>query len=296
MKIAVTYSNGEVFGHFGKTEEFKIYEVEDKKIILSEVISTNGAGHSAITDFLENNNVDVVICGGLGDGALNALTEAGIDVVSGVSGDTDTAVEKFINNELESTDMNCDSHNSEGGCHGDCASSEGKECDCLDEECSGGCGGCSGCGGSYEVIYEGKNAGKKVKVHYRGTLNDGSQFDSSYDRNEPLEFTSGVGMMIAGFDKAVVNMEVGDKVSIHLSPEEAYGMPDPNNIIKLKISELPGSESLEVGHKAYLQNAYGGVVTVLVTDKTQEEITFDANHELAGKELNFDIELVSIEE
>ena len=74
------------------------------------------------------------------------------------------------------------------------------------------------------IILEGKNAGRTVRVHYRGTFNDGTQFDSSYDRGEPLEFICGAGMMISGFDKAVVDMETGQAVDIHLMPEEAYGM------------------------------------------------------------------------
>ena len=84
---------------------------------------------------------------------------------------------------------------------------------------------------------EGKNVGKTCRTHYRGTFNDGSQFDSSYDRGEPLEFVCGAGMMIKGFDAAVANMEVGEKVDIHLMPEEAYGMPDPENILTIEIEE-----------------------------------------------------------
>ncbi|WP_031557792.1 NifB/NifX family molybdenum-iron cluster-binding protein [Lachnospira multipara] len=301
MRVAVTYLNGDVFPHFGKTESFKIYEVEDKKILSSEVISSNGAGHGALANVLKEANVDVLICGGLGGGALTALTEAGIEVIAGASGNTDEAVESYLKGELVSTGANCDHHSGEDhacGEHGCGHHEEESECgsECGEEECSGSCGSCSGCGGTPEVIYEGKNAGKTVSVHYRGTLNDGTQFDSSYDRGQTLDYLSGVGMMIPGFDKAVVNMEVGEKVTIHLSPEEAYGMPDENNIIKLKIKDLPGSEDLEVGHQAYLQNAYGGAVAVRVVDKTEEEITFDANHELAGKELNFEIELVSVKE
>lgn len=74
------------------------------------------------------------------------------------------------------------------------------------------------------------NENKKCKVHYTGTFNDGTKFDSSYDRGEPLEFVCGAGMMIKGFDEAVKEMEVGQIVDIHLMPEEAYGMPDPNEI------------------------------------------------------------------
>ena len=80
-----------------------------------------------------------------------------------------------------------------------------------------------------------KNVGKICKVHYQGTFNDGSQFDSSYDRGETLDFVCGAGMMIRGFDAAVADMEVGQIVNIHLMPEEAYGMPDPNAIMTFEI-------------------------------------------------------------
>lgn len=138
------------------------------------------------------------------------------------------------------------------------------------------------------------NVNKTCKVHYTGTFNDGTKFDSSYDRGEPLEFISGAGMMIKGFDKAVVDMEVGDIVDIHLMPEEAYGMANPDAVFSVQISELPGSEELEAGQQVYLQNAMGQPFPVKVVSKENGIITFDANHEMAGKELNFKIELVEI--
>lgn len=138
------------------------------------------------------------------------------------------------------------------------------------------------------------NLNKTCKVHYTGTFNDGTKFDSSYDRGEPLEFISGAGMMIKGFDKAVVDMEVGDVVDIHLMPEEAYGMANPDAVFSVQISELPGSEELEAGQQVYLQNAMGQPFPVKVVSKENGVITFDANHEMAGKELNFKIELVEV--
>lgn len=87
MKIAVTYQDGSVFQHFGKTENFKIYVVENQDIVSSEIISSNGSGHGALAGVLAEQGVNVVICGGLGDGALKALTEAGIEVCSGAAGD-----------------------------------------------------------------------------------------------------------------------------------------------------------------------------------------------------------------
>ena len=129
------------------------------------------------------------------------------------------------------------------------------------------------------------NENKKCKVHYTGTFNDGTKFDSSYDRGEPLEFVCGAGMMIKGFDEAVKDMEVGQIVDVHLMPEEAYGMPNPENVFTLEISQLPGSEGLSVGERVYLSNAAGQPFPVSVAAKDETTITFDANHEMAGKEL-----------
>lgn len=138
------------------------------------------------------------------------------------------------------------------------------------------------------------NENKTCRVHYTGTFNNGEKFDSSYDRGETLEFVCGAGQMIKGFDEAVKTMAVGEIKDIHLMPEEAYGMPDPQNIITLAISECPGSEELTVGQQVYLQDQYGRPIPVKVTAKDDTNITFDANHEMAGKELNFKIELVEV--
>ena len=100
--------------------------------------------------------------------------------------------------------------------------------------------------------------------------------------------------MIRGFDAAVADMEVGQVVDIHLMPEEAYGMPNPDAIFTLEIAQLPGSEELEVGQGVYLTNQFGQPFPVKVTAKDEKTITFDANHEMAGKELNFKIELVEV--
>ena len=83
MKIAVTYENGQVFQHFGHTEQFKVYEVENGKIVKSEIVDTNGQGHGALAEFLLNGGVEVLICGGIGGGARNALAEAGIELYPG---------------------------------------------------------------------------------------------------------------------------------------------------------------------------------------------------------------------
>ncbi|MCQ2501115.1 MAG: FKBP-type peptidyl-prolyl cis-trans isomerase [Lachnospiraceae bacterium] len=285
MRIAVTYENDEIFQHFGHCEVFKIYDVEDNQVVAAQLIKANGSGHDAMAALLADKDIEVLICGGIGAGAQNALDEAGIDVMAGQTGNVDEAVAAYLRGELVNSGVNCDHHSHD----------EGEGCGCGGD-CGSGCGGgCSGCGGgSYQIIIEGANAGKTVRVHYRGTLNDGTQFDSSYDRGEPLQFISGVGMMIKGFDEACVNMKVGDKVSIHLMPEEAYGMPNPNAILTIAIADLPGSENLNVGERVYLANADGQPFPVTVTAKTETTITLDANHEMAGKELNFDIEMVEI--
>lgn len=281
MKIAVTYDNGNVFQHFGRTEFFKVYEVEDSKVVSSEVIASNGVGHGALAELLSGQSVDVLICGGIGGGAQAALQEAGVELCAGASGDTDKAVEAYLRGELVSTGANCDHHHEEGhscGHHG-----EGHSCS---DSCGGGCG--SG------TALTGRNVGKTCRTHYRGTFNDGTQFDSSYDRGEPLEFVCGAGQMIRGFDAAVADMEVGQTVNVHLMPEEAYGMPDPNAVFTVEIANLPGAEKLEVGQQAYLSNQNGQPFPVKVTAKDASTITFDANHEMAGKELNFQIELVEV--
>ena len=138
------------------------------------------------------------------------------------------------------------------------------------------------------------NEGKTCRVHYTGTFNDGTKFDSSLDRGEPLEFVCGAGMMIKGFDEAVMDMEVGQTIDINLMPEEAYGMPDPENMLTAEIEQLPGSENLEVGQKVYLSDSMGRPIPVVVAAKDEKTITLDANHEMAGKELNFNITLVEV--
>lgn len=138
------------------------------------------------------------------------------------------------------------------------------------------------------------NNNKTCKVHYIGTFNDGTKFDSSYDRGEPIEFVCGAGMMIKGFDEAVKTMEIGEIKDIHLMPEEAYGEANPNNMITIEMSQLPGSENLNVGDRVQLVDQAGQPIPVSVTAKDETTITFDANHEMAGKELNFKIELVEV--
>lgn len=122
MKIAVTYENGEIFEHFGHTEYFKLYEVENNKIINSQVIDTNGNGHGALVKILSDNSVDILICGGIGGGARTALADAGIRLYGGVSGNTDIAVNAFLTDSLNfNPDVRCSHHehdNHSCGSHG----------------------------------------------------------------------------------------------------------------------------------------------------------------------------------
>ena len=277
MRIAVTYENGEVFQHFGHTEQFKVYEVEDGKVVSSRVIGSEGNGHEALAGLLAEKAIDVLICGGIGPGAQAALDEQGVELCSGASGSADEAVEAYLRGELISSGANCDhhdhhEHHGEGhSCHDH---GEGHSCHCHSR---------------------GKNAGKKVKTHYRGTFNDGTEVDSSYDRGEPLEFICGAGMMIPGFDAAVADMEVGQTVQVHLMPNEAYGEPDPGRIFTIELERLPGAEDLYIGERVYLQDGYGRPLPVKVLAKDDKTVTFDANHEMAGQELNFTIELLEVE-
>ncbi len=116
MKIAVTYENGQVFQHFGHTEQFKVYEVEDGKVISSEIVDTNGQGHGALAGFLFGGGISVLICGGIGGGARNALAEAGIELYPGASGDADAQVASFLQGKLNyNPDTMCNHHAHEEG-------------------------------------------------------------------------------------------------------------------------------------------------------------------------------------
>ena len=291
MKIAIPYSvdYNAVFQHFGHAEAFKLFTVEDGKVVSSEVITPGVSGHSAIAAFLKGIGVDTVICGGVGDGAEQALSDAGIQLCSGIKGSADKAVASYLAGEIQPAGANCEKHESaEAG--GDASDAEGG---CGG--CGSGCGGCGGgCGGCGTPAFEGPNVGKTVRVHYRGTFPDGTQFDSSYDRGEPLEFVCGAGQMILGFDKAVAGMKAGEEIDVHLMPEEAYGPSDPRAIFTLPITQLQGAEELSVGERVFLYGQDGRPFPVTVTAKDAVTITFDANHEMAGKELDFHIELVEV--
>lgn len=125
MIIAVTYENGEVFQHFGHTETFKLYQVEDHKVVSSHIVGTNGSGHGALAGFLKEHEVDVLICGGIGGGARNALAEAGIQLYGGACGNADAQVESFLAGSLAyNPNAECNHHHHEHG-EGGCSHHEG---------------------------------------------------------------------------------------------------------------------------------------------------------------------------
>lgn len=119
MKAAVCYDNGEVFQHFGHTEQFKVYTIEDKKVVSSEVIGTEGAGHEALADFLKARGITSLVCGGIGGGAVAALSSSGITIYAGNSGSADEVAKKLAEGTLAPNAIaNCHHHeeHGEGGC------------------------------------------------------------------------------------------------------------------------------------------------------------------------------------
>lgn len=116
MRVAVTYENGEVFQHFGHSKHFKFYDVQDGKIIFSHVVDTGTSGHGALAGFLSANKVDILICGGIGAGAKNALAQAGIKLYGGVTGNADAAVNALLSNTLVfNPSVHCTHHDNEHG-------------------------------------------------------------------------------------------------------------------------------------------------------------------------------------
>lgn len=136
--------------------------------------------------------------------------------------------------------------------------------------------------------------GSTVKVHYTGTLKeDGSQFDSSQGR-DPLEFTLGEGMVIAGFEKAVIGKSVGDTVTVEIPPEEGYGSPSEELVFQVRREQLPPSVELEEGIMLEIRTEDDQPAYVRVTEFDEEMVTLDGNHPLAGETLVFDIEIVEV--
>lgn len=135
--------------------------------------------------------------------------------------------------------------------------------------------------------------GDTVKVNYKGTLEDGTVFDSSAER-EPLEFKLGDGQIIAGFEKAVIGMETGETKTVSLPPDEAYGDYKDEGKVTVERSALPEDVEPQVGQMYQLTMADGGMVNVAVVGIEGDDVTLDANHPLAGKDLTFEITLEEI--
>lgn len=136
-------------------------------------------------------------------------------------------------------------------------------------------------------------SGDKIKVHYHGKLNDGETFDSSEGR-DPLEFEVGSGMVIKGFDDGVTGMSVGEKKTINIPFEEAYGPVNPEMIIEMPKDRFPDDMKLEVGMPLMMSDQQGQQFQVKIEEIKDEVVILDANHALAGKDLTFDLELVEI--
>ncbi|MGB5567896.1 MAG: peptidylprolyl isomerase [Sedimenticolaceae bacterium] len=136
-------------------------------------------------------------------------------------------------------------------------------------------------------------AGDTVRVHYTGTLEDGTQFDSSRGA-DPLEFAMGQGQLIAGFEMAVAGLAPGESVTVTLAPEEAYGESDAEMVQEVPRRMMPEGVELEPGMVLQGQSDEGQVDNFTIVSLTEETVTLDANHPLAGKSLTFDIELVEI--
>lgn len=135
--------------------------------------------------------------------------------------------------------------------------------------------------------------GDTVKVHYHGKLEDGTTFDSSEGR-EPLEFEVGSGMVIAGFDDGVTGMQIGEKKTIHISADEAYGPVQEEMIMEFPRDRFPDDMTPEVGMQLNMSNGQGQNFPVVIVDVKDTVVILDANHPLAGKDLVFDLELVAI--
>ena len=136
-------------------------------------------------------------------------------------------------------------------------------------------------------------SGDTVRIHYTGTLADGSTFDSSQGR-APLEFTVGSGQIIPGLDRELPGMQVGEKKKVTIAADDAYGQRQDGAMQAIPRDQIPAEITLEVGTGLQMRTPQGQTVNVTVAEVTAETVTLDANHPLAGKELNFDFEVVEI--
>ncbi|NTU68753.1 MAG: peptidylprolyl isomerase [Chlorobiaceae bacterium] len=135
--------------------------------------------------------------------------------------------------------------------------------------------------------------GDTVRVHYTGTFDDGMVFDTSAER-EPLQFTIGSGQVIPGFDNAVLNMAIGEKKQVNIPAEEAYGPRSEELVAEIGRDKLPADLEVEIGQQLQVGLADGGQTVVLIVDLNDETVTLDANHPMAGMDLNFELELIEI--
>ena len=136
--------------------------------------------------------------------------------------------------------------------------------------------------------------GNRVRVHYTGRLDDGEVFDSS-EGGTPLAFTVGNGQVIPGFENGVIGMSPGDARTVHIPCADAYGARQPDGVMQVPRDEFPPDLPLEVGSRVQGQQSSGAAVTFTIMAVTDAAVTLDANHPLAGKDLTFDLRLVSIE-
>ena len=138
--------------------------------------------------------------------------------------------------------------------------------------------------------------GDMVSLHYVGTLTDGEQFDNSYDRGDPIEVEVGAGQLIKGFNDALIGMEVGEKRSVALTSDEAYGDINPEAFVEVERSGFPNDFEFEKGAFVPLTNPEGGQFIGRVDEVTEASVRVNLNHPMAGKDLNFDIEVVGLNE
>lgn len=139
-------------------------------------------------------------------------------------------------------------------------------------------------------------SGDMVTVHYTGKFADGTAFDSSLERDEPMKFKLGEGKLIPGFEGAVDGMSIGEKTTVDIPAAEAYGETRPELVIKLPRDKFPEPIDPAIGQSLQLRQPDGGMFEVVVTEIAEDSVTLDANHPLAGHDLTFDIELTGINE
>ena len=139
-------------------------------------------------------------------------------------------------------------------------------------------------------------AGQTVRVHYRGTLDDGSEFDNSRTRGEMMEVVAGTGQLIAGFDAALLGMHPGETKNITLAPKEAYGYPNPKAILETEKDSFPAGFDFRVGEVITGASDTGQPLIATILEEKESTVVLDMNHPMAGKSLNFEIELIDIQE